>query len=529
MLYLVYVLTFLAGILFYALSPRDDQVNLDTYRAEGFIVSFLAQHQAAKDYMTQWLGFNLTSATQFNLTTDMFGNFLPVAMFDDKPLLKDMEVHYDADISDDQNNTEAAGYQKIAGNTDAAYQTTVICTTRTSDIPVACNGVDVQPYLITYNGASQRPEWWPKETNNRQRRYGTWRNAFSYRTNGSRNCGVLVCGQYWDKDNFVCRTAEGASDAKGYWCVDNGQAVRIPGQSGCAQQVPLAVSSALGCESGACSDTFFCISKVKQGPDRYYVSGLTAFYDGINNQNTGAEGNRNEGSIKWTDLVRPDSTKQANVSDGDVNFDTGLMASQSGVTFPDFRIVNSSGTLFRDFTLTILLKGAGSTYDMDIKFLDLGSLQFHLVGTGANKPHIEIQFSGLAGNNDTIPSTPTPLPIDVNQNIISLTVIGSPTALNVYANAGSTPIATLTETDWETKKGASSPEATMMTYYPDLVISTEANTAYIYGVRYYQNKALSVTRRTIKGHFVPSELEQNFKMDSKRYGIGSDPSLKPTF
>ena len=164
---------------------------------------------------------------------------------------------------------------------------------------------------------------------------------------------------------------------------------------------------------------------------------------------------------------------------------------------------------------------------MDIKFLDLGSLQFHLVGTGAGKPHIEILFSGLAGNNDTISSDP--LPIDVNQNIISLTVIGSATALYIYANAGTTPITTLSKADWNTKKGGSTPEPTMRDSYPNLVISSMRNMAYIYGVRYYQNKALSVTRRTIKGHFVPSELEQNFKMDSKRYGIGTDPSLKPTF
>ena len=71
MLYLVFVLTFLCGILFYSLSPRDDHLKWDMHRAEGFIAGFLAQHQSAKDYIGMWLGVDYKSQndtiTNFNL------------------------------------------------------------------------------------------------------------------------------------------------------------------------------------------------------------------------------------------------------------------------------------------------------------------------------------------------------------------------------------------------------------------------------------------------------------------------------
>ena len=51
MLYLLFVLTFLCGILFYGMSPHDKQLDMTAHQAEGMIVTFLAQHQAAKDYL----------------------------------------------------------------------------------------------------------------------------------------------------------------------------------------------------------------------------------------------------------------------------------------------------------------------------------------------------------------------------------------------------------------------------------------------------------------------------------------------
>ena len=63
MLYLLFVLTFLAGILFYGLSPHDKGLDMTAHQAEGMIVTFLAQHQAAKDYLYKWLGADDTETT----------------------------------------------------------------------------------------------------------------------------------------------------------------------------------------------------------------------------------------------------------------------------------------------------------------------------------------------------------------------------------------------------------------------------------------------------------------------------------
>ncbi|MGN0919769.1 MAG: hypothetical protein ACI4OR_03315, partial [Alphaproteobacteria bacterium] len=56
MLYLLFVLTFLCGILFYGMSPSDKSLEMTSHQAEGMIISFINQHQAAKDYVYTWLG-----------------------------------------------------------------------------------------------------------------------------------------------------------------------------------------------------------------------------------------------------------------------------------------------------------------------------------------------------------------------------------------------------------------------------------------------------------------------------------------
>ena len=148
----------------------------------------------------------------------------------------------------------------------------------------------------------------------------------------------------------------------------------------------------------------------------------------------------------------------------------------------------------------------------------MGNLAFSLMKNSSDDyPYIETRFSGLTVNNAPIKGSE--ITINANDKILSLTIIGSSDKLNIYANAGSTPIATLEKSDWEAR-GGNYAYSTMRDDYPNLYIHGTGN-EYIYGVRYYQNKALSVKRKKLSGSFVPSELEQNFKMDSKRYGIGS--------
>ena len=58
MFYLVSFLTLLISLLVFMMDPAPVQVrqNLDTRTAEAYVVGFVNQHQAARDYLNQWLG-----------------------------------------------------------------------------------------------------------------------------------------------------------------------------------------------------------------------------------------------------------------------------------------------------------------------------------------------------------------------------------------------------------------------------------------------------------------------------------------
>lgn len=525
MLYLLYVLTFLAGILFYVMTPRDDQVNLDTYRAEGFIVSFLSQHQAAKDYMTQWLGFDLKHNGTNNRADSRFFS-LAEGSTPNNGFVHFLPRSINADISDRQETEVTMG-----PDSDGSYRflTSVFCLSNTNAL-AQCNGAE-KAYLATYSGSTQFPSWWPSEYSNRQRRYGAWRTAITRRTNGSYNCGTLV-------QVNVNGTPK--------WCVDNGQTVQLSSKynNRCAQEVPDAIINAL-CPNNPneCLDALFCISRIKTGPQRYYVGeGLIAFYDAINNQNTGAEGERysNNNNAFWEDLIR--NNKSAGTAMDSVTGDmtTGAtfpaspeLGANSGVIFPDLDIVDSAGgnpTIFHDFTLTILLKGPGDN-DLDLSFeLVDNNLNPWNISLRLRKPmngNPSIYFADNNGNSQ-IPANPpaTPLQnIDPNSRIMSVTIVGNSNELNVYVNAYQEPVATLKKSDVESNP-------TYRGYFDygniydkkHLMIPSKSTSAHIYGVRYY-SRPLSVRR--IKNTGTPSELEQNFKLDSKRYGIGVHYSYNP--
>ena len=77
MLYLLAVLTFLAGIFFYGMSPRDDQMQLQANQAEGMVLPFLNQHQAARDYLYTWLGASeKVSAAPYNIEGNVINSCL---------------------------------------------------------------------------------------------------------------------------------------------------------------------------------------------------------------------------------------------------------------------------------------------------------------------------------------------------------------------------------------------------------------------------------------------------------------------
>ena len=505
MLYLVFVLTFLTGILFYALSPRDDQVNLDVYRAEGFIASFLAQHQAAKDYMAQWLGFCLdpTAGVCLHHLTDAGSNFFSLTQGNFTPFFpRGVTVEMSACQNDATQPVAVCTHQRINSNVDWHYQTTVFC--YKDDLPnppliTSCNDPDVKGrYLVTYSGVADdacggnRPDWWPSLESSRQRRYGAWRNAINRRTHGSYNCGTLTYVSDLDQ-----------------WCVDNGQMVKLP-SGRCAQEVPKAIARQLGCAgapspTACCWDALICISRLKQGPEEYYVEGLRAFYDGINNKNTGAEGPR--GGNVWVDMINgvenaknDDLITDAGPPGGDVYYSGRY---PDVIKFPNFRIVNDTDGIFHNFTLTVLIATtAEGEYEIDFDLDHEGNVQMKFKKELASNGNLNLLLNGTSYASVELPLT---------QNIQSVTFVGDSAKVSVYVNSvrkTTIPVSAATpppaghapSTHWAYSFGAA---------YLHFKIAPISGEFKIYGVRYYADKALDA-----------SEIKKNFDTDSKRYGIG---------
>ena len=58
MFYLLSFLSLLIGVMIYLMDPVSYRQELDTRAGEAFIVGFINQHQAARDYMSFWLSEN---------------------------------------------------------------------------------------------------------------------------------------------------------------------------------------------------------------------------------------------------------------------------------------------------------------------------------------------------------------------------------------------------------------------------------------------------------------------------------------
>jgi len=536
MLYLVYVLTFLAGILFYALSPRDNQVSLDSYKAEGFIASFLAQHQAAKDYVSQWLGFDLdagASITFIRLDKNKLISFLP------------QSVTYD--ISDRQSDPTKPITMDAS---DSDFLTTVFCLDD-SDTLQNCdsNPSPKNIYLTTYS--LDRPSWWPSEASNRARRYGAWRTALARRTRGSYSCGVLTCKDY---------IANGYKCVGDKWCIDNGKGATFPNGT-CQQKVPRTILEELGCFTGGpdsdeCYDSFFCISRVKQGASKYYASGLTAFYDAINNKAKGAEGGR--GGSQWSDMVRNEKTTYAKFDDpeiwsqlisGQVSADgyhndvrtmlqslggecwnsgaaTADAPSGQNLIFP-IQLADANGP-FHPFTLTLLLSRntRDGTDDDGATVVNLNGLRLFL--NALDDGNYRIRWQSCDGSKTGWGNTYIPVYSTTGEvNKFSLTLIGSSEDVKAYVNAGSDPVLTFTKSSSNCNSDAYRPMKCMLLTMND----TSAGDTRLYSVRYYEGKQLKVRGKRKNNHqLIPSDLEQNFNLDSKRYGIGSPlDNLRPEY
>ena len=293
MLYLLFVLTFLCGILFYGMSPHDKQLDMTAHQAEGMIITFLAQHQAAKDYLYTWLGGsdtattgNLQNSTKF-LKAETDGSGRPTIFNFETMMPRGVTL---ADM--------CAGNQGVPGESscnDGGSPSVPIPGFVSKVVEDTDNN---KHYVITYggwencdgDGGCQRPSWWPRP-GQKMRRFESWRKAIANRTRGSISCGTLV-----EVETNI-------------WCIDNGETVYKKDFSRqCMTQVPEAVLNELPSEEGYKDDLLFCMSEFKSGvTPGHYATSATYFYDGYSNRGIGQH-QSDTSNINWTNLVNDSNT-----------------------------------------------------------------------------------------------------------------------------------------------------------------------------------------------------------------------------
>lgn len=488
MLYLLFVLTFLAGILFYGLSPHDKGLDMSVHQAEGMIATFLAQHQAARDYLYTWLGAddtdgtgNLQNGTKF-LRAEVDGS--------ENPTFPNFETMMPRGVVSDmcKGNNGTPG----EGGKDACFVSKVV--------------VDgAKHYVITYggwvacteeeknqeiNGCSptnsyKRPDWWPRP-GQKLRRFESWRRAIANRTRGSITCGTLI----------------EIPENSGNWCIDNGESVyknESAASPVCMKLVPSAVIDELPYDDNGKDDLLFCISEFKQGLGNY-VSGINHFYDGLANTSFGQHQSAN---LSWRNLASTASlpatltwtsdTAGANIHDAKWDENTPYLTLHG--------LLNTGIQLGNTYTLTVLLSGYGNG----------GAVSCDLLRTAEDDGYTnlnEVIFKKLSSSDRVDGTDAVYLKTTTdeeeasicnmntsgnNTGIVSWTFVVKGTTLNVYEN---------TINRFENKT-----IDTTNNKYLVLGNTDGGQVPFIYGIRYYSSA------------LTPEQIQKNFKVDQKRFGI----------
>ncbi len=463
MLYLLFVLTFLCGILFYGMSPHDRSLDMTAHQAEGMIVTFLAQHQAARDYLYTWLGASNTANT---------GNLQSSGFLKATSGIFNFETMMPRGVTFDMcaNNQGVPGGSST-GEPQGCFVSHVV------------EG-DGKKYVITYGGwiwdneknDYTRPSWWPRP-GQKMRRFESWRRAIANRTRGSISCGTLV-----EVDTNK-------------WCIDNGETVyknESADPKECMTQVPEAVVGVLPPDSGYKDDLLFCMSEFKQGLGNY-VPGVSYFYDGYSNAGFGQH---DVNATTWTnlagasDITLQSATPSVNFIVNDKPYITG-----QGQT------LNTSFSLSDNYTITIVVDLAQVSLNVQL-FANTFTQGASETVPGETVPvfefqqhcqHEEIEGPCFQVNDDSFKYWFTGYN---GGKLTSWTIVKDGSNLKIYENA------VLRTVEGETM--GAPPFSGVETFR----LTTEGGISpFIYGIRYY-GSALT-----------PEQIQKNFKVDQKRFGI----------
>lgn len=187
MVFLMSILVFLAGIMTYMFFPRNDQFQINMYEEEGNIVTFLNQHQAAKDYLYQMIKWQPETHSEtpepYGFTYNSIASMMPSIMRGDQNRTVTHDISNETDEDAKAPNIPIDGY----------FTSAVICLDSITNELANCP-TDNQ-YVMTYG---YTPDWWSNKTHQKQ----VWLKSMLKRSHGSDNCGILEgIGKYYAINN----------------------------------------------------------------------------------------------------------------------------------------------------------------------------------------------------------------------------------------------------------------------------------------------------------------------------------------
>ncbi len=344
MLYLATFLSLLVSLLIVLMDPVSHRQSLDTYEGEAYVVGFLNQHQAAKDYLYYWLGMVAPGSSvngvsvpgieafASNVNVQYVGQASAIALpggqleeFLPNGLVS--ELHYNED-----SNTSYLSFQDRT-ELSGSYHSALICLDGNNLAPCyryLCEGgcpaggevvddsfcascatadeirqisfrEDVRPYVITYSDTLE-PAWWQEKGEPKAIRKQLWRRAMTRRTHASHNCGVLFRAPldetnnpkyHWINANVGMINKIQPDESKGQqsevYCIDNGnRCMKLLPHSiqGFLEQMVNNTETQVQGQNDL-QDVFFCISEVKNNPYES-IAPATYHFDGINSAARGA-------------------------------------------------------------------------------------------------------------------------------------------------------------------------------------------------------------------------------------------------
>lgn len=343
MLYLTAFLMMLAGLLIYMMDPvpTDLRKDLDNRGGEAYVVGFLNQHQAAREYLKFSLGRVFPGGDVFAYNdpgTITRAAYVPEASVialpggverdDSNPgrvyqlgVESFMPLGLGSERVTDTTQPNVGFLKYYAAGADhmkGSYNSALICLDSADNL-VPCyryscelggeagatsvdgvfwNGCsdsakiasmsfrdNVIPYVITYNAANNNgsllyPAWWPDRKTSKVKRLELWRRAMTRRSHSTFNCGVLVkadAGWSWHYN------LNGGYNRVSHENDTSGSTYCLDNGQRCMNVLPSGMEqflmSALGVED--LSELFICMSKIGEDPYEQ-IAPSTYHFDGIN-------------------------------------------------------------------------------------------------------------------------------------------------------------------------------------------------------------------------------------------------------